>query len=368
MATGPNWNPQRGSWYVQYWEGGWRRKTVAWAKGRWKPGDPEPAKVPPEAYAERTRLDAVEKEARERAKRGAPTRLEPFLREHVERYRNPLTRQNVKAAVDHFLAWCGERQIERLSEVTKDLCQAWIDAIAKDQALNTVKRKRAQIARAWSRILGRGRIAENPWVEVEVDGKESTRERGSWTREEYEKVKAAARPWLRDVLILGVNTGLRINALMKLEWRDWIHPKTEDDRLGYVRVRKELDKAGVGYEVPISADLHEMLGRRLGKHDERFILTGRFGKPISGRNITHRAIPGACRKAGLEPPAFPNHHMRRTFGRWAHFGHLTGTPVPLFVVSRWLGHRSVKTTLIYLDISEEQSARFMVPSLATPSS
>ncbi|MBU6429645.1 MAG: tyrosine-type recombinase/integrase, partial [Cyanobacteria bacterium REEB65] len=327
-----------------------------------------PARIPPQAFAERTRLDAVEQEARQRAVRGASAHLDAFLAEHVARYRNLLTRKNVEAVTREFLAWCQDRGIERVSQVNKEICQQWIDAIARDQAYTTVKRKRAQLARAWSRSLGRRRISESPWLEIELDGYESTKVRGSWTREEYEKVKAAAHPWLRDVIILGVNTGLRINALIKLEWRDWIHPQTEEDRLGYVRVRKELDKTGAGYDVPISPELHTLLGQRFGKHDEVFMLTGRFNKPISGRNITHRAIRSACRKAGIHVPDLPNHHMRRTFGRWAHLGLLTGTPVPLYVVSRWLGHRSIKTTLIYLDISEEQSAQWMVPDLDVPQS
>jgi integrase len=53
--------------------------------------------------------------------------------------------------------------------------------------------------------------------------------------------------------------------------------------------------------------------------------------------------------------------MRRTFGRWAVMGHLTGTPIPLYTVSRWLGHHNTRTTLIYLDIEEEESARFIAP-------
>ncbi len=359
MASGPTWNKHRGAWYVQYWDGKWHRRTVASAPPTWKSGDPEPRKVPPEAHAALAHWVEVEKAAKARQVAGVPASLADFLADHIATYRKDATRANVQAVVTQFLAWTKSRGIERFAQITAAVCGEWIDTLAQTDALATVRRKRAQLAVAWNRLKRRGRITTNPWDATEPAGR-AAKTRGSWTKAEFARVLEVARPWLRDVLILGVNTGLRIEALMTLEWSDIRRPGPHAKGFGQVVVRKEHDKAGRGYDVPISRELHDLLARRFGRHDARFVLTGQFGKPLSGRNITDRAIRSACAKAGLAPLTSPNHHMRRTFGRWAILGHLTGKPVPLYVVSRWLGHSSIKTTLVYLDIREEDSTRFMI--------
>ena len=72
-----------------------------------------------------------------------------------------------------------------------------------------------------------------------------------------------------------------------------------------------------------------------------------------------KAVRLACERAGLPRPDAPCHALRRTFGRWAVLGHLTGRPVPLYVVSRWMGHHSVEMTERYLDLSRESSQEWM---------
>lgn len=363
MASGPKWNRQRKTWYVQYRQGGrWRRKTVADGPPSWREGDDEPA-VPAEALAEFDRLSEVERQAREAEAAGLPSSLRRFFDDHLRRYAKDATRRSIRETVDQFLAFCDRRGVTECAQVDRRLCERWIEDLAGRYAINTVTRKRAQVAAAWGIRKKRGEIRDNPWIGVDPKGKATTKDRAAWTRAQFDLLHARAPAWLRDVLTLGVNTGLRIEAMIRLEWRDVIPPESPDQKHGFVRVRKELDKAGKGYKVPISRDLKGLLDRRGedARRDPTFILTGARGAPIYNRNVTGTAIKRACARAGLAVPHSPNHHLRRSFGRWAVLGQLTGTPVPLYVVSRWMGHHSVKTTMIYLGMEEEDSARFMVP-------
>jgi integrase len=160
---------------------------------------------------------------------------------------------------------------------------------------------------------------------------------------------------------VGAHTGLRIEALRGLEWRDveWAAPG--EGGFGFVRVRPELDKTGKGYRVPVDRACHDVLARRFVHKDAHaaFVLTGARGRPIRRTMQTHKAIVSACARAGLERPASPNHHMRRTFGRWAVLGHLTGQPIPMYVVSKWMGHSSIAMTEHYLALSFDDSAKWM---------
>jgi integrase len=361
MASGPHWNAKRGTWNVQYWDGRWRRVVVVRKPPGYRPGDRAPKKPPPEAYAALARLAAIEEAARSRRARtkGPPVGLADFLADHVNSYENPLSRESVRIVVDQFVAWCASRQIEAVDQVTTEVCEAWLDEQARAHMASTVERKRAHLSGAWSR-RGKRRNAPNPWKDIRGGGKVRKRKRGSWTPEQFERLLAASRPYLRDLLIVGVNTGLRIAALMDLRWGEveWNH----GDRpgFGWIRVPAEKDKAGKGYGVPISEALHDLLARRRATTEGDHVLCGAHGRPLKSRTNTGTAIRRACARAGLPRPDSPNHHMRRTFGRWAVLGHLTGKPVPLYVVSRWLGHADVRTTQIYLDVKEEDSTRFML--------
>lgn len=363
MASGPNWNPRRGTWYVQFWQGGWHRKVVAHAPSKWKKGDPEP-RVPPEAHAGFTYWENVEKMARERGEQGLPISLRDFLMEHLASYRNERTRQTAEVAIRKFLAWADSQNFVRYDQIDKKACRRWVDHAAQTLSRATVATHRGYIAAAWGRQVDEDEIEKSPWKGVEAKGEDRTKPRRSWSPQQFRQLLDACDDWLKTVLIVGVHTGLRIRALMHLEWDHWTLGQADADRFGYIHVPRSLDKARKGYTVPVSRELHDLLIRRIGKNHPRFILTGQAGRPIIDKSHTDWCIRAACRRAGLPEPQSPNHHMRRTFGRWATLGHLTGTPVPLYVVSRWLGHNEPNTTLRYLAIEEHESAKLMVPDWA----
>lgn len=371
MAIGPKWNKRRGTWYVQFWDGRWRRKDVARAPRKWKPGDPEPRQMPPEAHAGYLYWSEVEKKARAMTLDRMPVSLRGFLEEHVASYLNPQTRASARDTIEDFLAWCASRQISRFDQVGRDVCREWLDHVAvtpraktgKPFSLSTIRTRHGYLASAWGRLLRREKIKVNPWVNQEIRGEDRAKPRGAWTRDQFDRLMAESEDWLREILIFGVQTGLRIGAIMRIEWEHWVRPEPGESHFGYLHVPAHLDKVKEGYKVPVSRELYELLIARETTTRSRFIMTGVRGKPLYGRSQTAKAIVSAARRARLPIPTSPNHHMRRTFGRWAVLGLLTGEPVPLYVVSRWMGHLNVATTLKYLDIEDAQSIRFMVPDL-----
>lgn len=365
MATKPRFNPARGTWQVQYWaDGKWHRETVGRAPARWKKGDPEPTKIPPEVFARADKLAKAEEQSRKEWGRGIPDSLATFLRDHLSRYAKENTREAAGYAVDSFLAWCDERGIVRRSQVDAEICADFLDFIGRTLSIGTATMRRAYLAAAWGRLVRRKKIADNPWTGLEPIGQQRTKPKNAWTEEEFRKLLEACKEdryeWLRDVLIFGVNTGLRIGSMMQVEWGDWQKPETDAEGFGFIVVRTEICKTK-GYKVPVSRKLNELLWRRFGKHHPRFILTGKAGNPLKARQHTQVSITLACGRAELPRPVSPNHHLRRTFGRWAVLGHLTGRPVPLYVVSRWMGHADIKMTLKYLDLVQEDSINWMLP-------
>lgn len=374
MASGPYPDPRRGTWTVQWFDGlKWRRTTVVRKRPGWEPGKPMPVNPPPEAKAALAEFIKREETARKRKGYQPDRTVADFLQSYLDGYdvgREPGSKGEATKAAAVFRAWCEANRLKTIGQVTPEACHRWMadraatrgQRTGKPLAHATLKKERALLATAWAEALRRGQVDGNPWIAVEVPGKPNRKKRGSWKPEEFERLLTACNPWLRDFLIVGCHTGLRVEALRGIEWRD-IQPAADGrGGLGHLIVRPELDKTGKGYKVPIHARTHDVFIRRFihnrGDHDR--ILTGMRGRPLSTSNITDRAIRRACKKAGLDPPDSPNHHCRRTFGRWAVIGHLTGRPVPMYIVSRWLGHSSLAMTMTYLDVTEDDSSAWMM--------
>jgi integrase len=378
MASGPYPDPRRGTWSVQWFNGiKWCRPVVVKKRPGWKPGDPMPKKPPPEAVAALARYTREEQAARERKMPAAVQTVAVFLETYRKAYANarePGSTKELTNAIRKFLAWCEGKKIVRVDQVTSSACNEWITDRAASRSettknpiqRTTIHKERALLSAAWAQAARLKEIPENPWIAATVPGKATKKKRHSWSLEEYQRLLKVCRPWLRDLLILGCNTGLRIEALRGLEWRDLVWSKPGEKGFGWVVVRPELDKAKNGYRVPMNEAVHDLLAGRFLHKDAHavFVLTGARKKPLGSNNISDRAIRAATIDAGLntkdKPISSPNHHCRRTFGRWAVMGHLTGKPVPIYVVSRWFGHAEVSMTMKYLDIRDDDSTRFML--------
>ena len=359
MASGPYFSAARGTWSIQYFDGKWHRIVVMRKPIGWTPDKGAPKKTPSFVTDELKRYAKIEEDARKVRSSGMPSRLDAFLGSHVQSYRNEKTKLSVKKTVNGFLEWCESKDVSMFSHVTPDICAEWLEHLGRSLKVTTIRTRRAQLIAAWSKVCKRKAIV-NPWHSAEVQGKPESKKRGAWSKEDFDKLLEVSRPWLRDVLVVGVHTGLRINALVNLEW-DHVDTKSGNDKgdFGFVKVPPHLDKAKKGYDVPIGRKLHDVLMRRRMTTKGEFVLLGQNGRQIKGSSGTAQAIVRACKKAGLRKPDSPNHHMRRTFGRWAHFGHLTGASIPIYVVMMMLGHASTIMTMKYLDIKEHDLAKYM---------
>lgn len=365
MASGPYFDSRRGTWSVQWKDGRrWRRVVVVKKRPGWKPGDPGPKKPPAAAT-----LALAEYSRKEIASTSHGSDWEQtvagFLAEYERQRsldRRPNTLIALGRAINDFTAWCAGRKVELLCHVSPRLCQDFLNHWrANGRSVSYVRLHRALLAPAWRRAMKLGTLSMNPWAATEVSGKHVPEKRESWTPEQFARIVAECQAWMADVLTLGCHSGLRIGALIRLEWSHirWAEPGSPD--FGEIVVPPELDKAGTGYEVPLHKRAHDVLFRRLAAKspDHEYVLAGRLGKPISSDSVTFSAICRACEKAGLPVPRSANHAMRRTFGRWAVLGHLTGKPVDIYTVSRWMGHHSIEQTQHYLDIDKATSRESM---------
>jgi site-specific recombinase XerD len=145
------------------------------------------------------------------------------------------------------------------------------------------------------------------------------------------------KPWLKDVIIFAVNTGMRRGELLSLRWQDInkelkiAHISNTDDfttKTGEERIVALNDAALEVINKCNHSPLHEYL----------FSIEG--GHRLLPQFLTHQ-FKEAARAAGLSE-AIHLHSTRHSFASF-----LVGNGTSLFTVSKLLGHSSTKTSEIY---------------------
>jgi integrase len=128
---------------------------------------------------------------------------------------------------------------------------------------------------------------------------------------------------LKDIILLGVNTGFRRGNIKDLKW--------EDIKGDMILAKKT--KTGVPYEVPMNETLKEVLNR-LPRNTEYIVdvtnLRRRFKEALKEAKLL---------RSSDDEEKVTLHTLRHTFAsRYLQAG------VPIYTVARWLGHASVVMT------------------------
>jgi site-specific recombinase XerC len=150
----------------------------------------------------------------------------------------------------------------------------------------------------------------------------------------------------RAMFLLMLRCGLRVGEVRNLSMGDlylepasgslprlWLHGKGSYQRVAYLSSQ------------PFAA-LKLWLANRPTETREDAVFLNRFGKRISVTGIQDR-LAGYCHKTGLWVTC---HQFRHTFGR-----HLTEAHVPVTSMQRLFGHARLKSTEVYLHISDTQA-------------
>ena len=140
------------------------------------------------------------------------------------------------------------------------------------------------------------------------------------------------------LMLLQWRAGLRVSEALALAWPD-LYLDSDKPTL---RVRN--GKGGKARMVPVHEELAQALTvwRRYGRHVGRLYTetrstAWRWVKEAYERAVEFQEMPSG-RQIG-------NHTLRHSCAR-----HWLASGIPINIVQRWLGHSSMQTTLIYLEI------------------
>ena len=331
-------NPQTGFWYTAFDGGGGRGRISLGVKTR------------PEAEIAVMRLDAPRRTEPERP----PTRWgnlqSGFIAHKVSTGRAKKTISRYTAALDAFTRYLASKKIELADEITLSVLEGFIgfrtsgdeDADEKTAYTDALVIKGAM---KWAAKPARKLLMSNPALDWETPEPVKPKRR-AYKAEEVVALESGVRRWLRPIITTLAWTGMRINELSNLRWKDI----DLDQRVIRICVQEEWKPKGRrDRTVPMHPTVEAVLRLQpIGKYV--------FRGPRGGRITETRCL--ACLKADqrkLDLQDGDLHGFRRFFATT-----MMQAGVSAENVRQWGGWKSLETMLRYLaDVDVKDSVAAM---------
>jgi len=234
-----------------------------------------------------------------------------------------------------------------ITEITPLQIQSYLNSRPSNHNFN-VHRKELYALFSWAGKMLRREIGislANPCRDVERLP-ESRAEKLIPTKEEIQKLLAAAGGDEKPLLLVLIHTLARIDEVLRLRWDD-IDFQKKTVRLW---TRKLLDGSWVYDYIPMNRELMEIMKDLYSRRVQNEWV---FFNSLTGTRFNRRPkmMPALCRKANIRRFGF---HALRHFGA-TYLAHQKN--IPYKTISALLRHRSLATTEAYLhSIEESQKA------------
>ena len=250
-----------------------------------------------------------------------------------------------------------------LAALTPDDIARWVKHLETINSPKTIANKHGFLSAALSKAVP-AHIPSNPAAGRRLPrGSGDDDEMRMLTKQEFAALLAATTEYWRPLMEFLVASGARWGEVVALK------PSDVDRKTGAVKIRRAWKYSSAGYVIgppktKRSRRTIHVPARILDQLDysHEWLFINREGGPVRYVGFRRRVWDKAVERAKLDPPPTP-HDLRHTCASWM----LTGG-IPATVVSRHLGHESIKITVdIYGDVdaaSARMAADFMTGALS----
>lgn len=275
-------------------------------------------------------------ERREEQDRTFGEMMERYMKERAV-LKAPKSRLRDHAALTHLLPLYKDKV---LAAITPKLMAGYKTQRRIERAAPATINKELQLVRHAFNIAMREWewCRENPMHRVSLEQVRNEVDR--WlTAEEEERLMAASSPWLREIMVFALNTGMRQGEILNLQWQD------VDFARGTLIVMKS--KNGTRRTIPLNTKVFDLLAAKQSTSETSrgLVFKTPLGNELQVRYLV-REFCEARNRAGI--PDFRFHDMRHTFAT-----RLVQRGVDLYKVQRLLGHKTSTMTQRYAHHSPE---------------
>ncbi len=200
-------------------------------------------------------------------------------------------------------------------------------------ASGSINKELAMLSKAFSlAVMEWEWLKDNPVSRVPRENENNERDR--WLSKEEETILLDNCPeWLRDILVFDLNTGLRQQELLSLEW----------NRVNLFRktILIQNTKNGKPKTLPLNKFALDVLNRRskMKSIKNDLVFFNKNGRKIHVSNL-RKSFYRVMGKVGIKDFRF--HDLRHTFA-----SRLAQAGVDLYKISKLLGHKDIKMTQRY---------------------
>ncbi|MBO1225043.1 MAG: site-specific integrase [Candidatus Scalindua sediminis] len=258
--------------------------------------------------------------------------MDKFMKEHAPKKSISMQR-SYSASLKHLIPPFGDLNLSSISR--KKISRYKVLRTDEGAKPATINRELAMFSKAFNLAVDEWEWLKNkPFSKIpkEKEGNERTR----WLTEDEERILLENCPkWLREIVVFALNTGLRQDELLSLEWsranlfrKTILIQKTKNDKPKTIPLNQ------------IAMDVLEQKSKekvRILKGD--FVFISSHGSKIDRHNL-RRAFNNAREKAGIKD--FKFHDLRHTFAT-----RLAQKGVDLYMISKLLGHKDIRMTQRY---------------------
>jgi integrase len=207
----------------------------------------------------------------------------------------------------------------------------------------TAKKYYAHLSAAFETAHRWHYLTSNPWRQV---AKPKTLEKTPLffsKREMKTFLGVISDSQFRNLVLVGVNTGMRLGELLHLKWTD-IDTGT---RIVYVRNSGDFTtKSKRNRVIPMNGFLWKLF--RGMRSDENLLVFHNSTGGVMDEHKVSKIFKAYVEKAGLNS-GLHFHSLRHTFGSW-----LVQAGVPIYEVQRLMGHSNIQITANYAHLQPNQ--------------
>lgn len=257
-----------------------------------------------------------------------------------------------------------------ISHVTTEWLKAFEKYMLKTLKSTTVMTYLKNLNGALNELVRKRIIPTNPWHDVPLHDRLKVKEpmRTSWTIEQLQHLAntpCRIKEQFKQAFFFACSTGLRWSDVNKLQWTNIIKRKS-GTKTQWCLYFEQQKTESVEY-FPLSDQAIEIVKHREAAQDHAVYVfpkakeTDLRNKPVQRR--VDYSLKRWAKAAGLDHTKMRFHTGRHSFAT-----NLLESGVDIFVVSKLLGHKSVKTTQIYTQVRDKlkEEAIRSLPSINIP--
>ncbi len=209
----------------------------------------------------------------------------------------------------------------------------------------TINRELSCLKTLFNKAIEWEKLELNPMKKVKL-WKENNQRVRYLEKEEIKRLLENCPDYLKPIVLVALNTGMRQGEILNLEWPD-------------IDFHQELiyindSKSGEPRKIPMNSITLAALGQRKKGRGSSYVFSNKEGEPF--RKV-YKGFKAALRRAEISNFTF--HDLRHTFA-----SHLVMNGTDLKTVQELLGHKTFKMTLRYAHLSSDHK-RNAVDKLAT---